>query len=57
MRDPGFYWVLNEGGPEEPFWIVAEWWDGHWFSPGVEDPERDANFVKIDERRIIRPEV
>lgn len=54
MREPGFYWVMNEGRFE-----VWEWNGQSWWQPGVEgewDAERDfPSIVRVISERIPEP--
>jgi hypothetical protein len=58
-RQAGYYWVLQDGEIEAPFWCIAEWCsiNGCWWVSGTEEPARDSDFMRIDERPIHRPEV
>jgi hypothetical protein len=51
MREPGYYWVKNDGK-----WIIALWVnDGHYTEWEIGDRiEQDSDFEEIDERRITR---
>ena len=49
-RKNGFYWVCDIRGN----WLVAEFFLGNWFIPGVEVAYNRDYFKHIDERKIER---
>ena len=49
-REKGYYWVKHNLRE----WEVAGWCRGCWDLLGCEDLYQDSDFVKINEKRIIR---
>lgn len=48
-RKDGYYWVKYSGS-----FIIAEYFNGYWFTFGDEDVINDSDFEEIDERQICR---
>lgn len=47
-REPGYYWVRDDGE-----WLIAEWRKGQWSSRNWYSCD-DSWLDEIDERRIVR---
>lgn len=52
-RECGFYWTNSKAYS----WTVCYWEDDYWQVPGVAGLFTDEDFIEIDERSVVRPDV